>query len=94
MDSTSQSRYFNEAKSQANIPFLHHQVLNCDSSGQKLHIEDHDITLTIPEGAVAKGEKLYLEVGVTMYGPFVFFQEMYSQYHLFCGFALWMGTLQ
>ena len=72
MDSTSQSRYFNEAKSQANIPFLHHQVLKCDSSGQKLHIEDHDITLTIPEGAVAKGKNLYLEVGVTMYGPFIF----------------------
>ena len=32
---------------------------------------DHDITLTIPEGAVTEGKKLYLEVGVTMYGPFI-----------------------
>ena len=41
-DSTSQSRsdFFEEAKSQAKIPFIHYQLLQCDSSGQKLHIED------------------------------------------------------
>ena len=33
---------------------------------------DHDITLRIPEGAVAEGEKIHFEVGVAMYGPFVF----------------------
>ena len=75
-ENTSQSRYFNEAKSQANIPFLHHQVLECDSSCQEFYIEDHDITLTIPEGAVTKGRKLYLEVGVAMYGPFIFSRDV------------------
>ena len=33
---------------------------------------DHDITLRIPEGAVAEGEKIHFEVGVAMYGPFIF----------------------
>ena len=33
---------------------------------------DHDITLRIPEGAVAEGEKVHFEVGVTMYGPLIF----------------------
>ena len=33
---------------------------------------DHDITVRIPEGAVAEGEKIHLEVGVAMYGPFIF----------------------
>ena len=68
----SHSKFFEEAKVQAKIPFLHHQLLECDFSGKELHIEDHDITLTIPEGAVTKGKRLYLEVGVAMYGPFIF----------------------
>ena len=33
-------------------------------------IEDHDITLRIPKGAVAEGEKVHFEVGVAVYGPF------------------------
>ena len=32
----------------------------------------HDITLRIPEGALAKGEKVHFEIGVAMYGPFMF----------------------
>ena len=32
--------------------------------------------MTIPEGAVTKGKKLYLEVGVTMYGPFIFSRDV------------------
>ena len=32
--------------------------------------------MIIPEGAVAKGEKLYLEVGVTVYGPFIFSRDV------------------
>ena len=32
-------------------------------------IADHDITLRIPEGAVAVGEKVHFEVGVAMYSP-------------------------
>ena len=33
---------------------------------------DHDITVRIPEGAVAEGEKIHFEIGVAMYGPFIF----------------------
>ena len=54
------------------IPFLHHKQLQCDHNGCNYTIEGHDITVRIPEGAVAEGEKIHFEVGVAMYGPFIF----------------------
>lgn len=56
----------------AQVPFLHHQLLDFDYSGQEYTLEDHDITLRIPEGAVAEGKKIQLEIAVSMYGPFQF----------------------
>ena len=56
----------------AQVPFLHHKVLECSYNGMEYVIEDHDITLRIPEGAVAKGKKINFEIAVTMYGPFNF----------------------
>ena len=47
-------------------------MLECDCSGHEYTNVDHDITLRIPEGAVAEGEKIHFEVAVTMYGPFIF----------------------
>ena len=35
-------------------------------------ITEHDITLRIPEGAVAIGKFSHLEMGAAMYGPFTF----------------------
>ena len=67
-----QSSSFTEAKERAKVPFLHHQVLDCGYNGIDFTIEDHDITVRIPEGAVAEGEKIHLEVGVATYGPFAF----------------------
>ena len=67
-----QSPYFNEAESKAQVPFLDHHVLECDSSGKVYTNTEHDITLRVPEGAVAAGEKIRLEVGVAMFGPFNF----------------------
>ena len=52
------------------IHFLHHEQLDCDHSGLDYVIENHDITLRIPEGAVAEGEMVHFEVGVAMHGPF------------------------
>ena len=54
------------------IPFLYYGRLDCDHYGLEYAIEEHDITLGIPEGAVAEGEKVHFEVGVAMYGPFIF----------------------
>ena len=54
------------------MPFLYHQVLECDSNGHKHVSTDHDITITIPKGAIAEGKMVHLEFGVTMYGPFNF----------------------
>lgn len=71
-DCAQQSDWFSEAKKNAQVPFLHHQVLECGYDGMQHTIEEHDITLRIPEGAVAKGEKLHIEIGVAMYGPFIF----------------------
>ena len=67
-----QSTYFETAENIAHVPFLDHQMLECDCNGREYTNVDHDITLRIPEGAVAKGEKIHFEVGVAMYGPFHF----------------------
>ena len=52
------------------IPFLHYEKCDCDHNALNYVIKDHDITLRIPERAVAEGEKVHFEVGVAMYGPF------------------------
>lgn len=67
-----QSPSFCEAEKKANVPFLYHHVLECDSNGQQHTIEDHDITLRIPAGAVVEGKQIHFEIGVAMYGPFTF----------------------
>ena len=67
-----QTAFFNEATNRAQVPFLDHQMLECDCNGREYTNVDHDITLRIPEGAVAEGEKVHFEVGVAMYGPFIF----------------------
>ena len=63
---------FSEAEKKAKVPFLHHQLLDCDCSGTQLTIKDHNITLRIPKGAVADGKKVRFEIDVAMYGPFTF----------------------
>ena len=64
--------HFKEAEERAAVPFLFHHLLKCDSSGQQYTIDDHDITLRIPEGAVTKGDIVHFEIGVAAYGPFHF----------------------
>ena len=65
-----QSVFFDEAKKKAQIPFLNHRILECDSNGQEYTNTMHDITFIIPEGAIDTEKKIHFEVGVTMYGPF------------------------
>ena len=67
-----QSTYFSIAEKTAHVPFLDHQILECDCNGREYTNVDHDITLRIPEGAVAEGEKVHFEIAVVMYGPFNF----------------------
>ena len=71
-----QSAYFTEAEKNAQVPFLHHQLFECDCNSQEYTIEEHDITLRIPEGAVSKGEKIHFEIDVAMHGPFTFHENM------------------
>ena len=66
------SESFHHAEESAEIPFLHHQMLECDHRGLTHTVSDHDITLRIPEGAVSEGETIHFEIGVTIYGPFSF----------------------
>ena len=67
-----QSTYFHSAKKTARVPFLDHQILEVTCAGREYTNVDHDITLRIPERAMAEGEKIHFEVGVAMYGPFTF----------------------
>lgn len=66
------SESFHHAEERAKVPFLHHEVLECDHRGLTHTISDHDITLRIPEGAVSEGDTVHFEVGVSTYGPFQF----------------------
>ena len=66
------STYFSEAEKKAGVPFLYHCILECDCLGLQYTLEDHDITLVVPKGAVSEGEKVHFEIGVTMFGPFIF----------------------
>ena len=66
------SASFRYAEEEAEIPFLYHEVLECDYRGLIHTISDHDITLRVPEGAVTKGDTVHFELGVSMYGPFRF----------------------
>ena len=68
----SQSQFFIEAEKRAQVPFVHHKLLECDCRGQKYTIKDHDITLKISEGAIPVGKKIHFEIAVAMYGPFKF----------------------
>jgi hypothetical protein len=67
-----QSASYSKAKAKACTPFLHHYILECNHTGLKYTFEDHDITLIIPEGAVAKGQTIHVEFDVTLCGHFVF----------------------
>ena len=50
--------------------------MECDHHSQEYTIQDHDITLKIPEGAVPTGKKIRFEIAVAMYGPFKFEKDM------------------
>ena len=71
-----QSVHFREAEKRALVPFLFHHVLKCDCNGKQYTIEDHDITLRVPKGAVAEGEIIHFEIGVAGYGPFQFPEDI------------------
>lgn len=66
---------FIEAEEKAGVLFLHHEVLECDHNGLNHTIPNHDINLTIPDGAVSKGEMIHFELGITMLGPFKFYEN-------------------
>ena len=71
-DDALQSAYYSEAVTKAHIPFMLHTILECDHNGLEYTLEDHDITLKIPEGAVAMNQTIHIEIGVTMFGQFIF----------------------
>ena len=63
---------FREAEEKAEVPFLHHEVLECDYSGLQYTNPDHDISIAVPEGAVSEGDIIHFEFGITIFGPFKF----------------------
>lgn len=49
--------------------------MECDCDGCVYYIEDHEITLRVPKGALLKGTKVHFEIGVSLDGPFHFPKE-------------------
>ena len=48
------------------------EVLEFDSSGGEYKSNHHEITVSIPSGAIPQGETVHMEVAVALYGPFQF----------------------
>ena len=65
---TDQSSQYFIAKQRAQVPFIFHEVLECDHKGFLYTNDRHDIEIIIPEGAIAVGDKIHFEVGLTWYG--------------------------
>jgi hypothetical protein len=62
-----------DAKKNSDIHALERSNLQCDDSGLEFSFEKYDIAIKIPEGALAVGKKIRIEVAVMpMYGPFQF----------------------
>ena len=65
--------FFQCSETVAPIPCLDQVfVLEGDSKGSVYTNIDHDITLSIPEGAIPCNMKVHFEVAVALYGPFKF----------------------
>ena len=66
-------QYLHCSRKIASVPFQDHiSVIEFDDSGCEYKNIDHDITLTVPEGAVPQGEVVHMEVAVALYGPLHF----------------------
>lgn len=47
-------------------------MVECNCHAQSYTLDGHDITLNIPDGAIDEGQVLHFEIGVALYGPFIF----------------------
>ena len=54
------------------LHLLYHATLECSHNGLEHTIAGHNITLRIPKGAIDIGDKLFFDVGILMFGPFIF----------------------
>ena len=70
-----QTCYFSVAKSRGKVLFLYHHLLECNSDGIEYTVENHDVTLRVPEGTVYRGKIIHFEIGVAMYGNQFIFPE-------------------
>ena len=78
---TSDAREFTEVENPeefcGDCPIPDHMTVittlsDCTSEGRKFTDEDNDFSLEIPEGAIPEGERLTIDVGVALFGPFQF----------------------
>ena len=66
-------KYLHCSQNITSVPFQDHvTVIEFDSSGGEYNNNEHDISLSVPEGAVPRGEIVHIEVAVALYGPFQF----------------------
>ena len=54
------------------LHLIHHTTLDCSHNGLEHTINEHNITLRVPEGAIDIGDEIYFEVAVLIFGPFTF----------------------
>ena len=67
------SKYYQCAESIAHVPLLGPvTVFACGYHGCQFHSVEHDITVTIPKGAIPEGLIVHFELAVSLQGPFKF----------------------
>ena len=52
------------------VSFLDQKVIPCTSKGIDFNLEQYDIALHVPEGAVSNGEQIEIQLGVVSYARF------------------------
>ena len=63
---------YEKAKHIAQVPFLHHELLEVDEDGLEYFNSEHDISIRVLEDTIVKGKSVHLEIAIAMYGPFKF----------------------
>lgn len=65
--------YLHIVKNTEVCPLLNPNIVSCyfETEGGKLSINEHFITITVPRGAIAEGDKVQIEAAASLIGPYI-----------------------
>ena len=72
LEDPNQTEVVTQSSQQFQESLLYYNTFECSSQGREVKVDEHDVTLNIPAGAISDGERVQFQVGVCLYGPFNF----------------------